>query len=99
MGNTPFALAYGLDVVIPIEIGMPTTRTSVQGRRNESQEHERYLDWADKVRESAAIWMASYQQRDTAYYNRKVQSRAFKVKTLVLRKVFENTTKKGVGKL
>lgn len=30
IGNTPFALAYGVDVVIPTKIGMPTARTAVQ---------------------------------------------------------------------
>lgn len=29
--TTPFALTYGMDVVIPTEIGMPTARTTVQG--------------------------------------------------------------------
>ena len=43
--------------------------------------------------------MVAYQQRAAAHYNRKAQPRTFKVGTLVLRKVFENTTKKGVGKL
>ena len=27
IGNTPFALTYGMDAVIPIEIGLPTIRT------------------------------------------------------------------------
>ena len=35
-GNTPFVLAYGMDAVIPIEIGMPTARTAVQGQGDES---------------------------------------------------------------
>ena len=43
--------------------------------------------------------MASYQQRATAYYNQKVRPRTFKVGTLVLRKVFENTAEKGAKKL
>ena len=43
--------------------------------------------------------MASYQQRVAAYYNWKTWPRAFKVGRLVLIKVFENTTEKGVGKL
>ena len=42
--------------------------------------------------------MASYQQRAVAYYNWKVRPCAFKVRTLVFRKVFENTIEKGVGK-
>lgn len=97
--NTPFSLTYGMDTVIPIEISMPTTRTAVQGQRNEDQELERHLHLADDVRGSAAIQMASYQQRATAYYNRRAWPRAFKVGTLVLRKVFENTIEKRAGKL
>lgn len=57
---TPFALAYGMEVVITIEVGMPTTRTVVQGQRDNNQELERQLDWADEIRGNAAIRMASY---------------------------------------
>ncbi|RVW59784.1 hypothetical protein CK203_100621 [Vitis vinifera] len=31
-GNTPFALAYGMDAVIPTEIGLPTIRTEAANR-------------------------------------------------------------------
>ena len=27
-GETPFALAYGVEAVIPLEVGIPTTRTT-----------------------------------------------------------------------
>lgn len=43
--------------------------------------------------------MASYQQKAIAYYNQKAWPYAFKVGTLVLKKVFENTTEKGAEKL
>ena len=43
--------------------------------------------------------MASYQQRTIAYYNRNARPCAFRIETLVLRRVFENMTKKGAGKL
>ena len=66
---------------------------------DKSQELRRHLDWVDEVRERASIRMASYQPRVVAYYNWKAWPRAFKVGTLVLRKVFENTAEKGVGKL
>ena len=71
-GNTPFTLAYGVDAVIPTEIGMPTARTAVQGQRNEDMELMRHLDWADETREVAVVRMAAYQQKVAAYYNRKV---------------------------
>ncbi|RVW73264.1 Pro-Pol polyprotein [Vitis vinifera] len=97
-GNTPFALTYGMDAVIPTEIGLPTIRTDAAKQEDANTELGRNLDWADEVRESAAIRMADYQQRASAHYNRKVKPRNFKNGTLVLRKVFENTVEVGVGK-
>ena len=68
-GNTLFALAYGMDAVIPMEVGMLTAHTIVQGQMNEGQELKRYLDWANEVRGTMAIRMASYQHKAAAYYN------------------------------
>nr|CAN64574.1 hypothetical protein VITISV_003431 [Vitis vinifera] len=97
-GNTPFALAYGMNAVIPTEIGLPTIRTETTKKDDANAELGRNLDWADEVRESTAIRMADYQQRASAHYNRKVRPRSFKNGTLVLRKVFENTAEMGAGK-
>ncbi|RVW96415.1 Pol polyprotein [Vitis vinifera] len=97
-GNTPFALAYGMDAVIPTEIGLPTIRTDAAKQNDANTELGKNLDWADEVRERAAIRMANYQQRASAHYNRKVRPRSFKNGTLVFRKVFENTVEMGAGK-
>ena len=43
-GTTPYALAYGMDAVIPTKIGMPTTQTIIHGQRDKIQELERHLD-------------------------------------------------------
>ncbi|RVW67544.1 hypothetical protein CK203_062360 [Vitis vinifera] len=94
----PFALTYGMDAVIPTEIGLPTIRTDAAKQKDANTELGRNLDWADEVRESASIRMADYQQRASAHYNRKVRPRNFKNGTLVLRKVFENTAEVGAGK-
>ena len=94
-----FTLAYGMDAIITTEIGVPTTQTAVQGQRDKSQELLKYLDWADEVRKSASIRMTAYQKKAATHYNRKARPRTFKVGTLVLKKVFENTVEKGVGKL
>ena len=56
------------------------------------------LDWADEVRENASIRMIDYQQRATAHYNRKARPQVFKIGMLVIKKVFENTAKRGAGK-
>ncbi|RVW23209.1 hypothetical protein CK203_099551 [Vitis vinifera] len=79
--------------------GMPTPKIVVQGQRDENQELERHLDWANEEKGNAAIQMASYQQRAITHYNKMARPRTFKAGTLVLRRVFENTTEKGVRKL
>lgn len=68
-GNTPFALAYGMDAVIPTEIGMPTARTAFQGQRDEEGELSKHLYWADETREAASVRIVAYQQKAAAYYN------------------------------
>ena len=87
-----------MDAVISTEIGLPTIRTEAAKQDDANAKLGRNLDWADEVRESAAIRMADYQQRASAHYNCKVRPRSFKNGTLVLRKVFENTTETGAGK-
>lgn len=78
---------------------MPTGKTTVHGLRDESQELERHLNWANEARRNAAIRMESYQQRAIAHYNRKTRPHTFKVETLVLKRVFENTGEKWARKL
>ena len=87
-----------MDAVISTEIGLPTIRTEAAKQDDANAELGRNLDWADEVRESAAIRMADYQQRASAHYNRKARPKSFKNGTLVLRKVFENTAETGAGK-
>ncbi|RVW20496.1 hypothetical protein CK203_115052 [Vitis vinifera] len=54
-GNTPFALAYGMDAIIPKKTGLPTIRIDARGQGDGSIKLGRNLDWADEVRESASI--------------------------------------------
>ncbi|RVX10857.1 hypothetical protein CK203_018341 [Vitis vinifera] len=48
-GNTPFALAYSMDAVIPTEIGLPTIWTEANKQDDANTELGRNLDWADEV--------------------------------------------------
>ena len=96
---TPFVLAYGMEVVILTEIGMPTARTTVQDQRDNDEELIRQLDWADEIREYAAIRMTSYHQMVITYYNKKARPWFFWTRTLVLRRIFENIAEVGPKKL
>ena len=96
-GVSPFALTYGMEVVIPTEIGLPTIPTAVPNPTNEESIIEE-LDNSDELREEAAIRVASYQCRLANSYNKRVKPRTFQQGDLILRKVFENTADPTTGK-
>ena len=96
-GVSPFALTYGMEAVIPTEIGLPTVRTTASESANE-ESIVKELDTSDELREAAAIRLASYQHRLANSYNKMVRPRVFQSGDLVLRKVFENTTDPRAGK-
>ena len=97
IGVSPFALTYGMEAIIPTEVGMPTLRTEIHGKIN-AEAITKDLDMVDKLREAVAIRIALYQQKMTNLYNRRVRPRSFRVEDLVLRRVFENMANPIVGK-
>ena len=52
----------------------------------------------DELHEAMVVRIASYQQRITNLYNKRVKQRAFQVGDLVLRMVFENTANLAANK-
>lgn len=58
---TLFALAYDMEVVIPIETGLQIIRTTVRESKINEGNLEMYLDWADRDYETETVRMASYQ--------------------------------------
>ena len=86
-----------MKVVIPIEIGMPTLQTKIPEEAN-IEALARDLDMTDELREAEVMRMASYQQRITNLYNRRVKQRAYQIGDLVLRKVFKNKANPAAGK-
>ncbi|XP_024033455.1 uncharacterized protein LOC112095582 [Citrus clementina] len=90
-GETPFALAFGHEAVVPAEIGTTTHRT---GHFNEQENDEQMclnLDLLTERREQAAEQSVIYQQRVARYYNQKVNIRQFGVGDWVLRRVNQST--------
>nr|GEX28224.1 hypothetical protein [Tanacetum cinerariifolium] len=85
-GETPLSLTYGIEVVIPAEIGMPTYRTAKLNEKTNDQELHRNLDLLEERREIAVIREARYKQQVEKYYNKKVRHVQFKVGEFVLRK-------------
>ena len=87
-----------MEVVIPTKIGLPKVRTTV----HESKANKGnlvHLDWADEEREATTVQLASYQQKVMAHYNKRACPQLLCPGDMVLRRVFENTTKIRAGKL
>ena len=97
IGISPFAITYGMEAIIPTEIGMPTIRTGMPEQEN-AELVIKDMDTVDELRESAAVRIVSYQRRLENSYNKRVKPRMFQPGDLVLRKVFENTADPTTGK-
>ena len=97
--ETPFALAFGVEAVIPLEIGLPITRTIEFDVQTNEDHLGRDLDLVEEKRDVAMVRLASYQQRIRREYNKKVKPRMFRIGDIVLRKVTANTRKLNEGKL
>ena len=85
--ETPFRLIYGTEAVIPVEIGVTSTRWAAFSKEGNDEELRINLDCLDEVRENASSRMAKYRQKMAEYYNRRVKLRQLDIGDLVLRKV------------
>ena len=98
-GETPFLMTYGAEAVIPLEIGFPTSRTSLFNPRGNDEQLTKSLDLVEEKRESAMIQLAYYQQKLKQGYDANVKLRHLTPGDLVLRKVVGTTKNLAWGKL
>ena len=59
-GILPFALTYGMEAIIPTEVGIPTLRIETPEKAND-EDITKDLDMIDELREAAVVRIASYQ--------------------------------------
>ena len=86
-GETPFRLTYGTEAVIPMEVGVTSTRREVFHEESNDDHLRINLDCLDEVREEASVRVTKYQQKMADYYNKRVKLRRLDIGDLVLRKV------------
>ena len=80
-------LAYGVEVVVPVEISHISPRiTTFEPEANE-EGMKLALDLIDEVRDKIHVKIIEYQKRTSSYYNLRVKGQMFKEGELVLRKV------------
>ena len=91
MGETPFKLTYGADVVLPIEIENLSWRVENFDLKQNSANMVVQLDLLPEVREVARIKNEAIKQIAARHYNSKLVSRAMKAGDLVLKKKTSKT--------
>ncbi|XP_012839272.1 PREDICTED: uncharacterized protein LOC105959678 [Erythranthe guttata] len=85
-GESPFNLAFGTEVIAPVEIGEPSWRITNYDPAANEEAMRGSLDLVDELREIAYIRQQMYKSRMAKAYNSKVRPRSFQVGDLVLRK-------------
>nr|GEZ36348.1 reverse transcriptase domain-containing protein [Tanacetum cinerariifolium] len=83
--DTPFSLTYITEAVIPVEIRMPTYRTTAVDVVNNDEELRLNLDLLEELQELAAMSEAKSKSKMMKYYNSRVRGVAFKPRDLVYR--------------
>ena len=63
IGETPFSITYGAEVVIPLETGFLTLRTSSFNPSDNNRLLKKSLDLTKERRENAMVQLAYYQHK------------------------------------
>ncbi|XP_072056355.1 uncharacterized protein [Arachis hypogaea] len=92
--ETPFRLTYGVDAVIPVEIGEPSPRLLLKGVEEAVEK-----DLIEEAREMAHLTETALKQRVALRYNTKVLKRELEPNDLVLRRNDIGLPTPGEGKL
>ena len=91
IGKTPFSLAYGVEAMIPVEVGIPSLQRDTYDKNENHTLMSYELDLLEEKRDLVALRITSYKRRSERYFNLKVKERRFKEGDLVLRKVLPKT--------
>lgn len=98
-GETPYFLAFKAQVVVPIEVSLPSHQIAHFSHMQSDDKMRVKLDLLKETLEMANLWAATYKQCSARYYNSHVKQRAFMVRDPVLRKVMLNTKEANMGML
>nr|XP_009597141.1 uncharacterized protein LOC104093132 [Nicotiana tomentosiformis]XP_016503346.1 PREDICTED: uncharacterized protein LOC107821425 [Nicotiana tabacum] len=84
-GEIPSSLIYGMEALIPVEVGEPTLRISQENEEANNEAMLVKLDLLDEHMDLVYVRMVAQKQRMERYYNRRANLRYFNVGDLVLR--------------
>ena len=86
-GETPFKLAYGSEVVIPVKVHMVNHRVMTYQDKDNEEQLRLNLDLIDEVNTDAKHRTVRYKNLMARQYDAMVKPRRFNIGDLVLKKV------------
>ena len=98
-GQTPFALVYGSEAVLPVEIGIPSPRITFYDYRRNEENKSMDLDLLPEIRGNALLRAIAQKQKMTRHFNRRVKEKQIGVGDWVLRNIEATGRKPELGKL
>ncbi|CAL1400779.1 unnamed protein product [Linum trigynum] len=87
-GETPFALTYGSEAVLPVEMRVPTIRMTRQDESMDIQERIAELYLLDERWEAAILCLEAMKSQVARYYNKKMRAHNIVAGSLVLKRDF-----------
>lgn len=93
-GETSFSLAYGMEVILPVEVNLPISRVAHFNEEKNKELIGLELDLQEEILIDSQLRLAAYQRRTIRYYNKRVKQRGFNVEELILRREMQNTKTK-----
>lgn len=84
--ETPFQLAFRVEVVILVEIGLPSFRVSHYNQNLNKEQIRVNLDFIKKVIDKVTSKEERYKKNVVKYYNKRVKNRYFLIGDLVLQR-------------
>ena len=85
--ETPFALAFGTEVVAPVEVGLKSPRVEFTNTEHNEEILRLNLDLLEEKHEQALKLAEDYHRKTEKYYDRRVRPRSFRHGDLVLKKL------------
>ncbi|KAI5384949.1 hypothetical protein KIW84_071802 [Lathyrus oleraceus] len=88
--QTPFSLVYGMEVVLPVEVEIPSRRVLMEAKLTDAEWVQSRYDQLNLIEEKRLTAMCHdqlYQQRIKKAFDKKVKPCVFREGDLVLKKV------------
>ena len=97
--ETPFALAFGIEAIAPVEVGLKSLRVEFANTEHNEEILCLNLDLLEEKREQVLKRAEDYHRKTAKYYDRRVRPRSFKSSDLVLKKLLPTRKNPTHGKL